>query len=282
MSEFPSIPFFTDAYLADTRHLSTLEHGAYLLLLMMAWRQPDCRMPNDDDTLAKWAGVDARTWKRIKPRVMAFWTLAEDRWSQSRLSREREYVSKRAEVARKNGKQGGRPKSLETNGSENPDGSVRDSKPKAPSPSPKPLVIEPIAQQPIAASAAPKDLLDQLLEANGAGTGFREERNIGLMNLAPILGLIKGGFELERDILAAIRSKPNAGARTWGYFVPQIRDYVAVRDKVAETAKPVAPAEDWFGRIAVWRESRTWSPQWGPKPGEAGCKVPPELLRDAA
>lgn len=141
--------------------------------------------------------------------------------------------------------------------------------------------MEPIAQQPIAASAAPKDLLGQLLDANGCGTGFREERNIGLMTLAPILGLIKGGFDLERDILAAIRSKPNPSARTWGYFVPQIRDFVAVRDKVAEIARPIAPAEDWTGRLKVWAEDRTWSPAWGPKPGETGCRAPAELLRAA-
>lgn len=282
MSEFPSLPLFTDAYLADTRHLSALEHGAYLLLLMMAWRLPDCRLPDDDAKLAKWAAVDGRTWKRIKPVVMAFWTLAEDQWSQSRLSREREYVSKRAEVARENGKRGGRPKPLESRGSENPAGSEWVSQTKAPNPSPKPTSDKPIAQQPNAARAAlPKNWLECCLEANGSGTGFREERNVGLMSPAPIIGLLEAGFDFERDILAGIHAKPNASARTWGYFIPQIRDYVATRDRTAAAPKPQPVAENWHDRLEGWRKYREWG-AWGPRPGEPGCRVPAELLKDAA
>lgn len=282
MSEFPSLPLFTDAYLADTRHLSTLEHGAYLLLLMMAWRQSDCRLPNDDDTLARWAGVDARTWKRIKPRVMAFWTLAEDQWSQTRLSKEREYVSKRAEVARKNGKQGGRPKSLETSGSENPAGSARDSKPKAPNPNPNPTVIEPIAQRTVPAAPRTKwdELQDQLLAAAGLA-GFRDERNPKLANLAPIRGLMEQGYSLEADILPAIRDKAAEGVvmQSWAYIVPVVVERAAAKKSIPP--KPIPQQEDWHKRMAVWNESQTWAPAWGPKPNEPGCKAPAELLRAA-
>src|SRR5688572_13744582 len=102
MSRFPSLPLFTDAFLADTGHLSAQETGAYMLLLMIAWRSPECSLPNDDGRLAKWARVDLRTWKRIKPVVMEFWTLAGGRWTQKRLSKERDIVSKRVDAAREN------------------------------------------------------------------------------------------------------------------------------------------------------------------------------------
>jgi uncharacterized protein YdaU (DUF1376 family) len=94
MAEFPALPLFTDAYLSDTRHLSAAQHGAYLLLLMTAWRMPDCALPDDDDTLARWACMDRRTWERNKPVVMAFWTRSEDaKWRQGRLLDERKYVA---------------------------------------------------------------------------------------------------------------------------------------------------------------------------------------------
>jgi uncharacterized protein YdaU (DUF1376 family) len=136
MSEFPSLPLFTDAFIADTGHLGAIETGAYLMLLMVAWRSPDCRLPDDDGKLARWARVDPRTWRRIKAEVMAFWTLAGGGWTQKRLLKEREIVSKRAEVARENGKRGGRPKSLKDNTSDNPAGLSRATQEKAPNPNP--------------------------------------------------------------------------------------------------------------------------------------------------
>jgi hypothetical protein len=36
MSEFPCLPLFTDAFIADTGHLGAIETGAYLMLLMVA------------------------------------------------------------------------------------------------------------------------------------------------------------------------------------------------------------------------------------------------------
>lgn len=136
MSTYPSLPLFTDAFIADTGHLSALETGAYLMLLMMAWRQPDCRLPDDDARLSRWARVDGRTWKRIKGSVMEFWALENGFWSQGRLSKERSIVSKRAEVARENGKHGGRPNSLNNNDEPNPVGSVQGAQKKAPNPNP--------------------------------------------------------------------------------------------------------------------------------------------------
>jgi uncharacterized protein YdaU (DUF1376 family) len=96
MAEFPALPLFTDAYMADTRHLSAAQHGAYLLLLMTAWRMPDCCLPDDDRALARWAAMDHRTWLKNKAAVMTFWKLGEDaKWRQHRLLDERNHVENR-------------------------------------------------------------------------------------------------------------------------------------------------------------------------------------------
>jgi uncharacterized protein YdaU (DUF1376 family) len=132
MATYPSLPLFTDAFIADTGHLGAMETGAYLMLLMMAWRTSECRLPDDDAKLSRWARVDMRTWKRIKPEIMSFWTLDNGFWTQGRLMKERASVSKRAEAARENGLRGGRPKLLETNTTTNPMGSSWASQEKAP------------------------------------------------------------------------------------------------------------------------------------------------------
>lgn len=94
MAQFPALPLFTDAYMADTRHLNAAQHGAYLLLLMTAWRMPDCKLPNDDKFLARCASTDLRVWKATtKDVVMGFWKLGEDgKWGQDRLLDERNFV----------------------------------------------------------------------------------------------------------------------------------------------------------------------------------------------
>jgi uncharacterized protein YdaU (DUF1376 family) len=94
VSEFPSLPLFTDSFIADTGHLTAHQTGAYLMLLMMAWRMPDCRLPDDDLKLARWARVAPRQWPHTKPVVMEFWTLKDGFWSQKRLMKERDSVRK--------------------------------------------------------------------------------------------------------------------------------------------------------------------------------------------
>lgn len=136
MSAFPSLPLFTDSFIADTGHLNAQETGAYLMLLMMAWRLPGGKVPDDDVKLSRWARVDYRTWHRIKSAVMEFWILTDGFWTQKRLSKELTRVSKFAEAARENGKHGGRPKSLENNNPINPVGLSSDTQSKAPNPNP--------------------------------------------------------------------------------------------------------------------------------------------------
>lgn len=100
MADFPALPLWTDAYLADTLHLSTEEHGAYLLLLMTAWRSPDCTLPDDDDRLARMARVGAKKWAKMRPVLAHFWTVDDGRWKQKRLLKERERAEKNRDQKR--------------------------------------------------------------------------------------------------------------------------------------------------------------------------------------
>jgi uncharacterized protein YdaU (DUF1376 family) len=177
MSKFPSLPLFTDAFIADTGHLSAAETGAYLLLLMMAWRSPGCRLPDDDTKLARWARIDPRVWVRMKPTIMEFWTLVDGHWTQKRLLCEHHKVSKHAETARQNGKLGGRPKSLQNHDLANPAGSSSDTQTKAPNPNPNPIEDTLVADATKAACAAPdpsapdRDLFKRGKEVLGSEAG---------------------------------------------------------------------------------------------------------------
>ena len=100
MAEFPALPLFTDAFISDTTHLNATQTGAYIMLLMAAWRSPDCRLPNDDKILARMARMDGRAWVANKAVILAFWKQDDlQKWYQRRLVDERNYVD---DVRRKN------------------------------------------------------------------------------------------------------------------------------------------------------------------------------------
>lgn len=96
MAEFVAMPLWTDAYLGDTTHLSTLEHGAYLLLLITAWRTRDGKLPNNDKLLAKYSRLSDAQWKRIKPVLEPFFKVTSSNWMQGRLMDERVAVKQKS------------------------------------------------------------------------------------------------------------------------------------------------------------------------------------------
>jgi uncharacterized protein YdaU (DUF1376 family) len=73
LAKFAALPLFTDAWVADTKHLSRLERGTYHDLLVLMWRTPECRVPNDDDWLSKRLGLTPfEVEKELRPLIEEF------------------------------------------------------------------------------------------------------------------------------------------------------------------------------------------------------------------
>ena len=111
MTSQPFMQLYIADYLGDTRHLTTEQHGAYLLLLMTMWRN-DGRLPNDAAKLARIAGVSARRWHLIAPEVMPFFTVEGDTLTQKRLEQERQKAVSKSAKRSASGKLGGEAKAL--------------------------------------------------------------------------------------------------------------------------------------------------------------------------
>lgn len=121
MASFPHLPLFTDAYLTDTMGLTSSEHGVYLVMLMLAWRRPDCRLPSDRGELKRMlscvcSDMHGNRFNRAVPGLLErFFTRTEDGdFEQKRLRKERDFVTKRSRSASENAKKR-RPQSNKVN-----------------------------------------------------------------------------------------------------------------------------------------------------------------------
>jgi len=69
MSKAPAMPMYWDGYLADTTHLTTEEHGAYMLLLAAMWRR-NGSVPDSDKDNARIVGLTPAKWRKFKARML--------------------------------------------------------------------------------------------------------------------------------------------------------------------------------------------------------------------
>ena len=136
MSQAPSMPMFWDAYLADTTHLTTEEHGAYLLLLAAMWRRNGW-VPDDDRDNARILGLTPAKWKRVKERLSVFLIFQDGQITQKNLLKIWKITQEKIEKNRENGAKGGRPKSNKNNNIAKANGSVSQ-KPNETIPEPEP------------------------------------------------------------------------------------------------------------------------------------------------
>jgi uncharacterized protein YdaU (DUF1376 family) len=102
MAELPILPLKTDALLADTSHMSASEFGAYVRILLVMWRHGG-KLPDDDEELARIAGVPPSRWRQMAQKVRRPLTSAGGVLSQKRLTdtwlRVQEKRRKRADAA---------------------------------------------------------------------------------------------------------------------------------------------------------------------------------------
>lgn len=93
------MPLYVGDYLAKTQNLSAEQHGAYLLLMMAAWKNGG-HLPNDPDDLHQIARMTPQQWTRNEPKLRKFFTVTDDAWTHDRvseeLSRAREIVAKKS------------------------------------------------------------------------------------------------------------------------------------------------------------------------------------------
>lgn len=87
MSTRPWMPLYVADYLADTGEMSTIEHGAYLLLIMHYWSNGS--LPTDEAKLKNIAKMSAHNWKKSRDTLQKKFDAG---WKHKRIEQELEKV----------------------------------------------------------------------------------------------------------------------------------------------------------------------------------------------
>lgn len=110
MSALPYMPLYVADYLADAAHLSTEEHGAYLLLIMNYWQRGK-PLPCDPERLARIARLSNERWTDVERTLNEFFTVVDGEWRHKRIDDELAKVHAKSEKAKQAGRASARSKS---------------------------------------------------------------------------------------------------------------------------------------------------------------------------
>lgn len=280
------MPLATDAYLADTHHLTTLQHGIYLKLLITAWRTRGTpRLPNDDKLLARYAGLDPRSWRANRATIMAFWTLGEDGfWTQRKQLKTREIVSKKSSDAKEKAARRWGDKSLEnkdqTDAAAMPepcrDDAIQNQTLLREIEEPKGSLSETSSDEPLRKKSSRKSYP---ADFEAAWRAYPRTPNMSKAEALPAWRKLS-----VEDHAAVLRSIP--GYVAYLKTTPDLQTIHFVRylskrrfEGFAEGGAGTVTEGDWQKRLTWARDKKTWSStEWGAMPGHPGCLVPAELM----
>lgn len=224
MAKFPAMPLFTDAFMGDTMHLTAAQIGAYMLMLMTAWRSPECNLTNNDVFLARICRMDKRTFAINREVLLSFWAVDNSCLYQKRQKDERNYVeqlsNKNAEASKARWLKN--KESRHANALPNPC--------QTDAPIPIPIEVSKRIEEERRVHA-PEGEISNFQKIYDYGCELYP--NLATQNTSAIRKWIDSEMDIEQDIIPAIRHIHGKGvkARGWGLFTQDIADNNAKRLK---------------------------------------------------
>ncbi len=289
-----SLPWFSfnaDAYTGDTGHLTTEEHGAYLLL-MLAYYRSEKPLPCSDKAMASLTKLSVAKWLDCKATLEPFFFEENGVWRHERIDAEISERRLRHEKWTNRARAGGVAKAAKDNAAKVLEADTSrpqatDEQPKKvpqlqlhlqssslsaranevlkegvpPQPPPEP---EPAVSMPVSRTFAPSpEILERIMADADISTIHLEIQKFIFHHLE------SGSF--SSDWQASFE-------KWWIRFIEHHKKIA--RPPRAAPRVEVNALPDWDGAITRWIKNQShWSyKNFGPEPGQSGCRAPVDLL----
>jgi len=287
------MPLYVADYLADTGHLSTLEHGAYMLLIMHYWQTG--ALPDDDRKLARIARMQVNEWSDIRDTMAEMFSAG---WTHKRIDAElahaEDVISKRSAAAKAmHAKRIADARRVARNSTAGADACAPHLDVQTALQSPSPL------QEEAGASSArePDVMVGDFPEAVVKRHRLALVAAFGGGASAPVdIGLFTtwvAAYGWDPEVIAATimghlgdAAKRAKGMKYWEKVVREVFEKRASAPAPPPKGPPPKPADPqeisagrWLELLEMRRINGTWAAaRYGPPPGDPGCLVPAEVL----
>lgn len=279
------MPFHVGPYLRKTMHLTTEQHGAYMLLLMTYWVQ-QAPLDDDDMQLSAIVKVSVKRWKiALRPVLEKFFRVGDGKWVQERAQFEINRAVEISETRSIAGKAGGEASAatrtkLQPNATANGKAKPEQTGQQTPKQNATHLTEVHLNSE-RAALYDPRARLQKLCSVLKVSPAT--DASIILKWPEELASLMADGLDFDRHIIPAAHHVVSRGTRVKSLNYLRGK---ALELQAAEQPAPVeiesTDADGWAKRMRVYAGDTTlpkgtWSTKWGPKPGEAGCLCPVEI-----
>lgn len=282
------MPIFWGDYLRDTTHLSAAEHGAYLLLIAHYWTTAE-PLSDDDEKLRRIARMERAEWKRARPTLEAFFSVADGRWFHRRIEKElaewqarKDKNKVRARTAAS--KRWASSKDASSNATSMPGAMLEQCPPPPPINTPQSPPSDdgdwtdrlgPVEKVIVAVwrqSGTPDDRCRQWLTTT---------KGPGRAQAAAWLAHGLSADEITAKVTAVFDEAEHRGQpikQPFPYLDTVIRAMAAERQHQQQAA--AAGGIDWPGRVRGFKRKGLWLDSWGAEPGRPGCIAPKAVLAE--
>lgn len=272
--------FYVGDYLANTLHLAREHHGSYLMLILAAFKN-DGWLPGDDGLLAQIAKATPEQWATERAMYARFFDVTDERWTHRRVTRELEKAERmtvqRSDAGKASAAKRQRDRQRESN--DRSTGTVEASSQQTGRPSPSPShdpngSVGADAPKPhcLPADWKPSDELRRYAIGKGHDADVVAKAFVDYWTGSKGRKTKRENWDRTFEVWCD-RETPRRA-------VPQ--SFAQQREQAAATVANRDGDGQWRQRVKAYRPGAKWwlRNDWGPPPGEPGCRVPAHILAE--